>query len=158
MANSSKIQYKRSIASYLQELKELTGKDIDPISLCSLEEIEEIRQKSLPIKDANKVEFTMKFVEKSSERFRNFIASLDKANNSSVYVWTDKSNVCGLYRVNSINAINFSFAFDVNTNGIVVFLTDDFEDKLLLDFYRDSKEEEMLEVVIQGRNWSKISF
>jgi hypothetical protein len=38
------------------------------------------------------------------------------------------------------------------------FLTSDFSDGLLLDFYHDSEEREILEVELQGQNWSSIPF
>ena len=153
-----KIQFKLNIKAYLAELKELTGVDVSPQSLSSLEEMEEIRKKSLHLKNTDKIKYIANFSIKDSDRFRKFIANLNKANNSSVYTWTEKANTCGLYKAASINAIDFSFEFNLNTEGIVVFTTEDSNNKLLLDFYRDSKEQETIEIEVTGKDWYSVSF
>ena len=100
----------------------------------------------------------MNFDLRKSKRFKQFIANLDKANNRPVYIWTEKSNVCGLYKASSIKAINFSFKFDVNDDGMVIFLTEDCNDRLLLDFYIDYKERKMLDLEVKGKNWFSVPF
>lgn len=69
-----------------------------------------------------------------------------------------KSNYCGLYKISSINMVDFSFPFNVNQEGIVVFLAEDINDKLLLDFSCNSQGKEVLEVESQGKNWSLIRY
>jgi hypothetical protein len=159
MANiHNKIAFKRNLVPYLLELKQLTGIDVSGESLISVENTDKIRQEWLPLKKADKNKFIISFSEKTSERFKTFIANLSKANNSLVYIWTEKSNICGLYKVASIEAINFAFPFNLSPDGIVVFLTEDLSNRLLLDYYQDSDDQEMLEVEWQGKDWHSIAF
>jgi hypothetical protein len=147
-----------NINSYLLELKEFTGVDVKREFLSSVEDVKKIIKKTLLLKDTNKNKFAIDFSEKTSERFKTFIANLKKANNSPVYIWTEKSNVCGLYKVASIDAVNFAFRFDLSPEGIVEFVTEDLSDRLLLDYYYDSDDREMLEFEWQGKHWHSISF
>ena len=158
LARRKKIQFKLNIKTYLAELKELTGEDISPLFLSSLEEMEEIRRKSLHLKDIDKIKYTANFSMKNSDRFRKFIANLSKANNSPVYIWTKRANSCGLYKAASINAVDFSFEFDLNTEGIVTFTTENANNELLLDFYRNSKEQETIKIEVTGKDWYSVSF
>lgn len=154
----SKTELKRSLPAYLFELKQITGVDVSSSSLCPIEEVEKLREQALKIADLAKNKFNISFVGKSSERFRKFIINLSQANSNSIYVWTNKSNLYGLYEVASINSIDFSFPFDVNPEGIIVFLTSDVNDKLLLDFYYNSQGEEMIDIELQGMHWSFVPF
>ena len=155
---NNKIQFQNNIDSYLLEIEELTGTDITPGLLSSIEDMEKIREKSSALKDLDKLNFVMKFELKNSDRFRQFIANLNKVNNSPVYIWTEKSNVCGLYKVSSINAVDFSFKFDINDEGMVIFLTENCQDRLLLDFYKDRIDKEMLNLEVKGKHWYSVPF
>jgi hypothetical protein len=75
LARRRKIQFKLNIKTYLAELKESPGVEISPLSLSCLEEIEEIRRKSLHLKDIDKIKYTANFNMKNSDRFRKFIAN-----------------------------------------------------------------------------------
>lgn len=152
----NKIQFKQNIKAYLAELKELTEVDVSPQFLSSLEEMEEIRKKSSHLKDIDKIKYIANFSIKNSDRFKKFIANLSKANNSPVYIWTKRANSCGLYKAASINAINFSFEFDLNTEGIVTFTIKNANNQLLLDFYRVLKEQETIEIEV--KDWYSVSF
>jgi hypothetical protein len=153
-----KNQLKRLLPSYLSELKALTGLDIDSESLSSIEDTEKIRNEASSIENTDINKFAIDFEEKNSERFKKFVASLNEANSSPVYIWTNRSNFCGLHKINSINMIDFSFPFEINQEGIIVFLTEDINDKLLLDFSCNSKDQEVLEVELQGKNWALIHY
>jgi hypothetical protein len=153
-----KIQFKRLLPAYLLELKALTGLDVSSEFLCSVEDTEKIRNESSSVRTADINKFAIDFEEKNSERFKKFITSLNEANSSPIYIWTNRSNFCGLHKINSIGMVDFSFPFDVNQEGIVVFLTEDINDKLLLDFSCNAQGEEILEVESQGKNWSLIPY
>ena len=153
-----KIEYRKNIASYLSELKQLTRTDVSSESLISIEDTEKIRQKWSYLKNVDTNNLAIDFSEKSRERFQTFIANLCKANSNPVYIWAEKSNVCGLYKVASIEAINFDFPFDISPDGIFVFVTEGLEDRLLLDFYQDYGDREMLEIEWQGEHWNSVSY
>jgi hypothetical protein len=156
---SQKIQFKRNLAKYLDELKMLTGKDISPKELTSIEEVGHVRAASMAaLKGNGKARFAIAFDERTSDRFRNFVLSLRNANSRPVYIWTDRSDSCGLYKVESIDQVNFAFPFDINSNGVVTFRTEDFSDKLLLDFSEDDLGERILEVELTGKHWSLVQY
>ena len=110
------------------------------------------------MKNEKEKTFTIKFYKKSSKRFKNFIARLYSCNKSPVYIWTAKSNNYGLFKIDSIKKINFSFKFKVNVEGIVVLLTENLQDTLILDYYENSKEERLLEITLQGKNWFSVAY
>lgn len=153
--NQNQIRDKSGFAIYLLELKKLTGVDING-DLLLTEDIEEIREKSSALADKEGTRFIVDFSEKDTEQFRNFVRNLNKANDAPVYVWTNSANSYGLYKATSINSIDFSFSFDVNPDGIIVLLTEDLNDRLLLDFYRNSEGREILELELYGKHWKFI--
>ena len=148
---------KRNLTFYMDELRSFTGVNIDAKSLSSIKEAENIREKSLSLNKLQATKNVIKFDEKNDERFKRFVINLREANSNPIYIWLHGSNLHGLLKVNSIADIDFSFPFNVNSDGIVVFLTSDFSDRLLLDFYHDSEGQEMLEVELKGKHWSSIS-
>ena len=153
-----KIEYKKNLAPYLLELKQLTRTDVSSESLISIEDTEKILKESLHLKNADRNNFILDFSEKNSERFKKFIANLSRANNISVYIWMPKSNMCGLYKANSLNTIDFSFPFNINSEGIIEFFTEDLKNELLFDYYYDADDREMLEIEWQGEHWNSVSY
>lgn len=154
----TKAELKRNLSSYLLELKQITGRDVDSKSLSSIEDVEELREKASVLANLDKVRFVINFSEKNSEQFKKFIENLGRSNSNSIYIWTNRANLYGLYKVASIDAIDFSFSFDVNPDGIIVFLTSDLSDKLLFDFSYDSEDREIIEVELQGKHWPFVPF
>jgi hypothetical protein len=155
---SEKVAAKRILAQYLSELKALLGIEINPSSLVPIENIEEIREQASCLSNEKESSFLIEFDDKLNEKFREYISNLRKANHSEVYVWTDRSNICGPCKINSIEDLDISFPFDVNSDGVVVFLTIDFCDKLLFDFSFDSDNQRILEVESQGKNWPLVEY
>lgn len=151
---ANKLALRKSLNEYLLELKQFSGQEIDAQSLCSVEDLERIRDTALVhLQNMNKNKAIIEFSEKNSDKVKAFITSLEKANNSSVYIWTNRSSLHGLYKIDSISSLDLSFPFNVNPDGMAVFLTEDLNDKLLLDFYRDSEDQDMLEIEVQGTHW-----
>jgi hypothetical protein len=155
---SKRIQFKRNLPEYLQELKPLIGREISPEDLTPVEQVEQIRAESIAaLKGSNTTKFVIDFEERRSERFQDFVYALSNVNRSPVYIWTDRSDACGLYKAESIDKVEFSFPFDIDSNGLFTFLTEDFNDKLLLDFYEDAGKE-ILEIETTGKHWSLIRY
>src|SRR5688500_5918049 len=153
----AKLRYNRSIKSYLAELRLLNNKDVSKEDLSSIVELEEIRRKSSLLKSLPISKFTIDFDERKSVRFNQYIQNLNKVNDSHIYIWTAKTNDCGLYKNGSIVDIDFSFPFEIN-EGVLVFLSIDLKDNLLLDFSNGTEGKRVLEVEAQGLNWPKISY
>jgi hypothetical protein len=149
---------KRNLAPYLLELKTLLGGEINPSDLTPIEDLERIRDQSSYLSDEKKASFSIEFDDKLGEKFRKYISNLKKANNSEVYVWTGKSNLCGLCRIDSIEDFDISFPFDVNSDEMILFLTVDCCDRLLFDFFIDSDDQKILEVESEGKNWPFVRY
>lgn len=75
--------------------------------------------------DLDKTRFVINFSEKTSNQFRKFGANLSKSNSNLIYMLTNRANLHALYKVASIDAVDSSFPFDVNPDGIVVFITEE---------------------------------
>lgn len=154
----SKREYLSNIASYLLELGVLTNKKIKKDDLSSVDRVAEIRAKVTRLEELPLEKFRISFAEKKYNRFGHYIQGLCESNNGEVYIWTSKTNVCGLYKVASIRDIDFSFPFEINDEGIVVFLSADLKDKLILDFSFDPAGNKIIDIEAQGENWSKIKY
>ena len=155
---STKLQHHKNISNYLLELEILANRKITRDEISSLEVVHSIRKISLQLNNYSTYTFSIAFSEKESNRFKSFIDKLSMTNCGQVYIWTERTNVCGLFKVNNIKDINFSFPFDINPEGILVFVPVTLEDQLLLDFSLDSTGKQIIEVETQGRNWSKITY
>jgi len=153
------LEYRQNIKTYLSELALLTNKELNEDDiLYSPLSVENARQRSSSLSEFPILKFTIPFSEKKSERFSLYIDNLYQKNSSNVYIWTQRTNICGLYEVESIKKINFDFPFSINNEGILVLLSTDFEDKLLFDFSLNSDGDEIVEVEAQGKNWSRLKF
>jgi hypothetical protein len=158
MTNSfSRSHIRRSLLMYLQELKQLTCCDISVDNLLPVEESEKLRVQASRSLPPEKLAFTIKFIDKTSQQFRSFVKSLADFNPGSVYVWLEKSSIHGLCEIDSLGSLDLSFPFDLDENGIIVIRSKNLKDRLLLNFYYDDNNEEMLEIEIQGENWIQVS-
>ena len=154
----NKREYLSNIASYLLELGMLANKTVNKGDLSSIEKVGEVRAGISNLGNLPIEKFKVDFSEKDDARFGSYIQGLYNTNNEQVYLWTSKTNICGLYKVGNIKDVNFSFPFELNDEGIVVFLSADLKDKLLLDFSIDSTGNKVVEVEAQGLNWPNIKY
>lgn len=148
-------ELKKSLPKFLSKLEAIISSDVEENRLLTVDESNRLIDSSNLGLPKTKTGFTIDFSRKNNRNFREFINALYQANSSPVYVWIEDSNIHGLYKAPSIRSINFSFPFDIDDNGIIVFRTDDCKDKLLIDFYEENGCE-MLDVEIQGCNWSQL--
>lgn len=155
---SEKLRQKLHLKEYLQELEALTGRAVQAGELGSLEQVATIRQIVQKFDAQPVVAFETAFSDRTSERFKRFVERLRNANSSPVYVWTPRTISCGALIVSSLDAVQFGFDFAINKEGILVFLTSDLEDRLLLDFSTTPTGEQCMRVETQGTNWAKIAF
>ncbi len=154
----SKREYLSNITSYLLELGILANKTVNKSDLSSIDKVDKVKAGASNLENFPIERFKVDFSEKDESRFANYIQGLYSTNSEQVYLWTSKTNICGLYRVDSIKDVNFLFPFELNDEGIVVFLSADLKDKLLLDFSIDSTDNRIIEVEAQGANWSGIKY
>jgi hypothetical protein len=136
----------------------LTGTIVNKESLLSPKETEALRERSKAIQYTPMWRSTVGFSEKSRPRFQRLVAALRDLNPGGVYIWTPLSNVCGLLRPVSLESIQWGFDFDLIPEGVLVLLTADLCDKMLLDFSESPTAGSELEIEVSGPHWGSCSF
>ena len=142
----------------MKELGILLGRVVQNEELSSVEEAETIRKKSLKFNTELVVSREIPFPDRTTDRFKHFLDKLSDVNSSPVYVWTPRTISCGTLLVPSLREIRNAFSFAINQEGILVFLTSDLCDRLLLDFWVSDSNEECLKIEIQGKHWRDIVY
>lgn len=155
---SEKLAFNREINRHLHELGLLVGRPVHKKELLSLAETKGIRVKANQIVRQPIRKFEIPFIKKREQKFISYIEKLIEVNSSSVYLWTPASNICGVMRPVPLKTFCISFPFDLNPEGIVVILTSDLRDQLLLDYSQGDFNEEMLEVETRGEQWGCINY
>jgi hypothetical protein len=155
---SQRLAYKNNIARHLTEMSRLSGRDVSRNELLSIEATASVRESASRIREAPSRCFEIGFDEKASARFLELIKKLHQLNPSSIYVWTTLSSYCGVLGLPSIMELNLGFEYSSSREGIIVLVTANFLDKLLLDFYEAAAGERRLKVELMGENWSKVHY
>lgn len=152
------VAFRASLDQHLAQLSRLTGNIIHKDNLLSLEETKNLREKAKSVNYSPAWRRTVPFADKSTPRFRDFICALRELNPNPVYLWTPLSNVCGVSNPVALDTIRWGFEFDLIPDGILVLLTGDLIDKLLLDFSEETTGDKQLEIDVSGKNWGKSPF
>jgi hypothetical protein len=155
---SEKLAFQRELHRYLQELSLLVGRSVHKNELLTLEETKAIRLQANQVIRKPIEKFEIPFEAKQKHRFVKLMELLAEKNPSDVYLWTPASNLCGVMQPVSLKIVNLSFPFNLNPEGIVVFLTSDFFDQILFDYSLGLDEEQILEVELSGSHWGSISY
>ncbi|GEM_PF-4649113 len=150
---SSRMRKKRNIEEYLSQLSMLSGQQVLTSDLSELDEVFEVKQRSVKIAEEDQNQFEIPLGELSSERFQKYIATLRVANSSPVIIWLHATNDCGFIVLSNIEAFNFQFSAEDFPRGIIVLLSEDCNDKMILDF--DLKN---VEIEAVGRHWSLVRY
>lgn len=154
-----RLQRNLYLKEHLKELEALTGRVVRAEELGSHEQLVALRQSSQKFHDDQRViHCEILFSEKTSERFKRFLQRLKVANPSPIYILAPRVESCGTLLVSSLDEIKFDFDFEINEDGILIFVTNDFEDSLLLDFSIAPTGEQMLQIETQGTNWAKVIY
>ncbi len=145
-----KIEYLRDINAYLHELELISGSKVIKDDLSSLGEVEQLRKKSTHTTYIQTDSYVILFTEKKSQKY---ILRLERFFGSDKFlVWTSKTNYCGIFYLEGINCVDFSFPFDINDEGIVVFLNKDVQKKVISDFSTTASGEQVLEIELLYSN------
>lgn len=153
----SALAFKTNIGRHLAQLSQLTGSAVREENLLSLLETGALRERSKANEYVPSWRRTVAFSEKAGRRFQRFVESLEEMNSSGVYIWTPLSNVCGLHRPVTLKSIHWEFDFELIPDGILVLLTADIADKMLLDFSEGPTGKEELEIEVSGPHWARAS-
>lgn len=154
----SKLLYKKHLASYLGELGELVTCQPLAHSLKSLEFTEIVREQARVLDAKPCSKFEVNFDMRCIPRFSSYVQTLYEKNSSQIYIWTAKSNYCGIFEIPSLLEFNFCFEFDVNQEGIIVLVAANMTDKLVLDFSYDALCGYSLEIETKGDNWPLVKY
>jgi hypothetical protein len=150
------IRKKINLRPYLQELEILLKREVNPEELISLEQTRALEQAARTFIDQPKSCQEIPFNKRTSSKFSDFIHSLTELNPSSVYLWTPRSEDCGSILLPSLKSVDFGFPFSVNGAGLIIFITSDNADRLLLDFFHDSTGQERMQIETKGRHWFSV--
>ncbi len=155
---SAQLQQTLQRPRHLRELGQFVGRALMPDDLISVEETESLRVQALSVVRAPSWRCEIPFGDMQSPRFARLVDALQKANPSPIYVWTPLSNVCGLLRPVPLLDVRFNFEFTALPDGILVILTADFQDQMLLDFSEGNHAEQLLEVEVSGAQWGQTKY
>jgi hypothetical protein len=144
---------KEQTHSYLLQLARLVRRSVRPEDLLSLEETEAVRTRANTVRRRHLWRVELPFSEKSTPRFRGFVHDLMQLNPSPVYVWTELSNACGVLPPVPLDMVNFDFDFDTDPTGVLVLLSADLQDKMLLDYSESESGRRTVEVEVSGDHW-----
>ena len=152
---AAKLQQTLQRPRHLHELSQIVGRMLTPDDLLSVEETESLRVQALSVVRTPSLRYEIPFADLKSPRFARLVGALQKANPSPIFVWTPLSNECGLLRPVSLSEVRFDFDFTSLPDGILVLLTTDFQDQMLLDFSEGEDAEQLLELEVSGAQWAK---
>jgi len=155
---SAQLQQTLQRPRHLRELGQFVGRALMPDDLISVVETESLRVQALSVVRAPSWRCEIPFGDMQSPRFARLVDALQKANPSPIYVWTPLSNVCGLLRPVPLLDVRFNFEFTALPDGILVILTADFQDQMLLDFSEENHAEQLLEVEVSGAQWGQTKY
>lgn len=155
---AERIRQHRNLKMHLGELGALTGRSVEANELSSAEQASLVRNSEKKFSEYDVMSVDILFSDIESFQFKNFIKQLYDKNNSPVQVWLPRTIDCGILEIDSILDVRFNFNFNLNEEGILVLMTQDMEDKLLLDWFKIPDGEERLKIETQGVNWSKVLY
>ncbi|MGI6339278.1 MAG: hypothetical protein ACOXZV_07885 [Bacteroidales bacterium] len=149
-----KVKGKSILNSYLEELNLIVRVKLSEKDLIPLEETEHLisRRKQIS-KSIPQKKVKLKFEDKA--RLYGYLNALESVRNGKIILFTEYSKYCGALLLNSFNDINYDFSFDDEHSGIVSILSENLNDKLLLDFYEEDGSF-FIEVETQGHLWNCI--
>lgn len=122
---------KQYLPEYLNELNRLTNKNIGAEDLLSIMETDKIISKS----SALRLVFSKKIPFSNKEELKAILVSENINFESSYFMFTSYSRDCGAVRIPSLTVFNFDFNFKDEHAGIISFVSLDFKEKILFDFY-----------------------
>lgn len=150
---STRVVRNSKLGAYLLQLRELVGRQVSEKELSTIADLERIQAGSAKLADREKTVLRLTLEVLHGRRFADYVRRLKDANSNAVYIWLHATSACGVCSVPSIVDVNFKFDHLKIPEGVIVFLTADYKDRLLLDF-----DTEAVEVEAQGDSWSSVKF
>jgi hypothetical protein len=152
----ARFEYLANIKRYLAELSVLLGRPITSEELLGLDATGEILTRSKnTMREGHRVA-EIPFSERTGASFAAYVAALQVANTSGVFLWTPRASACGLPRPIGLSALNWGFPFDIYTEGILSVIAVDMRDRLVIDFSREAEDREVLQIEAEGVGWARV--
>jgi hypothetical protein len=159
MSSSSKeLRRKLQLKRYLAELAAVTGRQIQADELIGLEQTTKLQADQQKFRTQSFASYEVPLSHITTKRFIDFIDRLSKSNNSNVYLWIMRSMDCGVIRLQSLYDVAWGLDLSASEEGILVFVTDDLEDSLLLDFSELPTGEQIMTIETKGANWESVTY
>lgn len=153
-----KLAQLNQMPSYLAELSLLLGRVVSPIELSPSSEAINLSNRTSELLREPVVKQTLPFAEKTTPAFNEFINTLTSAYSGPIALFTPRTTACGFITVASLSDIHWNFPFTLNSEGIFSIVTLELTDRIVMDFFLGEGGSEMLELEVQGKNWSRILY
>lgn len=124
-----RLDYRTHLTQHLAELSRLTNQSVSATDLLSLDETDRIRKRSKTMIRQPKYKTVIPFSERSGPRMIELVTEIYRQYPQPVYLWTEHANECGALRLASILDFRLDFDFNVDTNGVFTFQTENLEQK-----------------------------
>lgn len=163
MNSNRDIIYKRSyekrvLKQYLSELSKLIEIPIDSIELLSIEKTEKVKEFSIcNINKDVKSSITIPFSQKDSILSSLFKKLQVNGDSEKVYFFTEYSQYCGVAFI-LLKNVNVNFQFADEHAGIISIVNSSCSDQIILDFFRDIENDEILTIDCIGERWGRCQF
>jgi hypothetical protein len=148
----TRLNRNRYMNDYLIQLQQLVGPQVSEADLTTAEFAVEVEKARATRSEATCGCVYLPFEARLLDGFRNFVSLLYAKNDGPIYIWTEETRYCGALKVQSISQVNFGFDYEINDNGLIAFLAENLEDRLLLMFGEEGDGLE-LTVETEGPNW-----
>lgn len=102
--------------------------------------------------------FEIPFAQRTSAKFRRLVKKLKTANPSSLCLFAANSARCGWLPVDSIDEIRFDVDPRAFQQGPLVLVTQDLNDRLLLDTRRADADASLLILQVRGPAWGLVRY
>ena len=153
------IRRKANLRAHLSDVRCYLGRLVDERELVSVAESRQLIATAREIfeRDGRKrVSFDLPFPEKSTPRFLAFVGRIAGAGASGAYLWTARSDACGLCRLDSVRDIDWSFDFGCDPTEMFVLYSSDLSDSLLVEYFESDEGQQQLRLELSGHRWSDV--
>lgn len=150
----AEIARKLDMSRYLQDLSLIVGRPVSAAEIEGLDSLEKTRSEAMALLSAAPTHsFRLGLSERDSLRFRQYLAVLSQLNSSRIYVWTELSNRCGLFEIESLSMLNLQLDLELVQGEVLVLLAKNLQDRLTINL--DLEDEPAWEIDTTGKLWSQ---
>lgn len=142
-----------NLPKYIEELNNLLDTAKGNYQLLNLKNTDKVLQRAYQINNPKKT-FQLKFYEKD-KFLQECFTKCSKKPPDKAYFYIDFSKDCGITFIDSLLMIKTDFSFSSEHAGIIVIISEDLNNKIVLDYYEEN-EDSIIEIELCGEEWSKV--